>query len=244
VTAAGRVCGWCGGPIPPGARADAIYCKTLHRQAAHRFGKLRRRRDAAGDPLRFAYADPPYPKLARRYYADVDPHAAEVDHAALIARLVADYPDGWALSTSAAALPTVLPLCPPDVRVAAWVRGERPVAHLRPLSAWEPVIVHGGRDLLTGAAVKDRRTDALVYHARARRTDPRRVVGAKPAAFAWWLFDLLGALPVDELDDLYPGSGGIARAWALYTGSGRRPHDATRRSSTPTTRRASIERAG
>lgn len=42
-------------------------------------------------------------------------------------------------------------------------------------------------------------------------------MGAKPARFAFWLFDLLGALPGDELDDLYPGSGGIRRAWQLYT---------------------------
>ena len=34
-------------------------------------------------------------------------------------------------------------------------------------------------------------------------------MGAKPAAFCWWVFDLLGALPGDELVDLFPGSGGI-----------------------------------
>lgn len=185
--------------------------------------------------MRFAYADPPYPKLARRYYAGVDRHAAEVDHAHLVARLEHDYPDGWALSTSAAALPAVLALCPPGVDVAAWVRGERATTHLRPLSAWEPVIVRGGRDLLTGPGPDVRRVDALVYGARPRTTDPRRVIGAKPAAFAWWLFDLLGALPGDDLDDLFPGSGGIARAWSLYS---------TGRASTPTTRRPSIERAG
>lgn len=65
-----RRCAWCAGPIPPAARADSVYCHTLHRQAAHRFGKLRRRRVATGRPSRFAYADPPYPRNARRYYAD------------------------------------------------------------------------------------------------------------------------------------------------------------------------------
>jgi hypothetical protein len=30
------------------------------------------------------------------------------------------------------------------------------------------------------------------------------------------VFDLLGALPGDEFTDLYPGSGGVARAWATY----------------------------
>ena len=58
-----------------------------------------------------------------------------------------------------------------------------------------------------------RRLDALVYRPGARRTDPGRVIGAKPAIFARWIFDLLGALPGDEFVDLFPGSGGIARAW-------------------------------
>jgi hypothetical protein len=113
-TAAGRVCGWCGGPIPPGARADAVYCCTLHRQAAHRFGKLRRRRVAAGRPPPVRLRRPALPEARAPLLRRRRPrHAAEVDHAALVARLVADYPDGWALSTSAAALPVVLPLCPP-----------------------------------------------------------------------------------------------------------------------------------
>jgi hypothetical protein len=63
-----------------------------------------------------ANADPPYPGKAF-YYRDHPDYAGEVDHAALIARL-STY-DGWALSTSAAALPAVLALCPPGVRVAA-----------------------------------------------------------------------------------------------------------------------------
>lgn len=61
-------------------------------------------------------------------------------------------------------------------------------------------------------------TDSLIYPARPRATDPGRVIGAKPAVFARWVFELLGARPGDTLDDLFPGSGGIARAWAAYTG--------------------------
>lgn len=62
-------------------------------------------------------------------------------------------------------------------------------------------------------------TDSLIYPARPRATDPGRVIGAKPAVFARWIFDLLGARPGDTLDDLFPGSGGIGRAWAAYTGA-------------------------
>jgi hypothetical protein len=47
---------------------------------------------------------------------------------------------------------------------------------------------------------------------------PGRVIGAKPAAVCQWIFILLGAGPGDILDDLFPGSGAVARAWAAYTG--------------------------
>jgi hypothetical protein len=55
-----------------------------------------------------------------------------------------------------------------------------------------------------------------VHTSRPRTSDPRRVIGAKPSTFAFWIFELLGAQPGDTLDDLYPGSGGIARAWDIY----------------------------
>jgi len=44
------------------------------------------------------------------------------------------------------------------------------------------------------------------------------VVGAKPAAVCRWIFTLLGAAPGDMLDDLFPGSGAVGRAWAVFTG--------------------------
>ena len=89
--------------------------------------------------MRFAYADPPYPGRAHYY-----PERTEVDHQALVERLVAEFPDGWALSTSAEALQHVLALCPGGVRVCAWQRAVRPARSRRPISAWEPLVVHGG----------------------------------------------------------------------------------------------------
>lgn len=250
-----RACEWCGGEIPPAARVDSICCSKRCRQARHRFraavGQASR---SAGAPLRLAYADPPYPGRSRRYYGDHPDYAGEVDHAELIASLVATY-DGWALSTSADALVDVLALCPPGVKVAAWHRGARPRRRVvRPLNAWEPVIYFGervGQDLddasrlpsdptrrgdqvidasrstvvrhdASRSAVGDasagspRRVDSLVYAARARTTDPGRVVGAKPATFCRWIFDLLGAQAGDEFVDVFPGSGGVARAWLAY----------------------------
>jgi hypothetical protein len=48
-------------------------------------------------------------------------------------------------------------------------------------------------------------------------TLPSRVIGAKPAAVCRWIFTLLGAGPGDTLDDLFPGSGVVGRAWAAFT---------------------------
>lgn len=195
-------------------RADSLYCKQGCRQAAWRFGRGRIRRERADRPMRFAYADPPYPEMARRYYQHHRDFAGEVDHGRLVEQLATGGYDGWALSTSAAALRDVLALCPDDVRVAAWVRGERPTRSYGPLNAWEPVIYRGGRPN-PSPSIDTRRIDALVHRARARTTDPHRIIGAKPAEFCWWLFELLGMRPGDELADLFPGSGGVSRAWAL-----------------------------
>lgn len=239
-----RECAWCRGPIPPTMRVDAACCSVRCRQARHRFkvGVGRPGAVADGHTLRLAYADPPYPGKSRKYYGNHPDFAGEVDHPALIASLT-EY-DGWALSTSASALPEVLASCPPGVRVAAWHRGERPTRSLGPLNAWEPVIYRGGRLSVVLAGEHDasrsavvhasrstvvtplndreasrgsgRRVDSLIYTARARRTDPAWVTGAKPAAFSRWIFDLLGALPGDEFTDVFPGSGGVLRAWEAY----------------------------
>ncbi|GAA1381349.1 hypothetical protein [Catellatospora chokoriensis] len=211
-----RLCAWCELAIPPSARRDAVCCSTRCRQARHRFARTVGTPAVAvdpGRPLRLAYADPPYPGKAW-LYRDHPDYGGEVDHAELIARLTGY--DGWALSTSARALPAVLALCPPGVRVAAWHRGERPTASRWPLNAWEPVIYHGGRP----ANPDDRgprRTDSLVHGVAPMTTLPGRVIGVKPAAFTRWMFDLLGAAPGDSFDDLFPGSGAVARAWTAFT---------------------------
>jgi hypothetical protein len=203
------------------ARRDAVCCSVRCRQARHRFTRAAGRAVegtsavAGGRPRRLAYADPPYPGKAF-YYRDHPDYAGEVDHAELIRRLCRY--DGWALSTSAAALPAVLALCPPGVRVAAWHRGERPTRAWQPLNAWEPVIYLPGRPLEASRATGGtRRVDSLVHGVTPMTTLPGRVVGAKPAAFCRWLFDLLAALPGDSLDDLFPGSGAVTRAWHAYT---------------------------
>ncbi|MEA2232392.1 MAG: hypothetical protein QOD83_2208 [Solirubrobacteraceae bacterium] len=197
------------------SRVDARYCSTRCRQAAHRAGVRRAELAATAAPLRLAYADPPYPGKSGLYRGEPG-YAGEVDLEELLWRLASF--DGWALSTSAEALPVVLAVAVArglDVRVAAWMRSARPHATARLLNGWEPVVFAGARQL-PGSAPQA--VDALVGVApRRRSTRPGAVIGAKPTDFCCWLFGLLGALPGDSLEDLYPGSGIVSWAWRRWT---------------------------
>lgn len=200
-------CAWCGEPLPElsaGAhskRVDTVFCKTVCRKAAWRLGQRGIARGVNTRPMRVAYADPPYPGLAWRYY-----RSPEVDHGELVARLVGNYPDGWALSTSADGLRDVLPLCPKSARVCAWVKPHP--AHVNSMglhNCWEPLIVVGGRQLKPGI-----RDWLSALPPRGGGTLP----GRKSIAFVAWLFACLGVLPGDELADLFPGTRIVSRAFA------------------------------
>jgi hypothetical protein len=164
-------------------------------------------------PIRVAYADPPYIGRARYY-----PERTEVDHAALVAQLVAEFPAGWALSCSSPSLRALLPLCPPATRVAAWVK---PWCSWKPTPqhpyAWEPLLVCGGRP--PSRLGRDRVRDWLAVSV----TTGCDFRGAKPEPFARWLFALLGLEAGDELVDLFPGTGAIGAAWDRYCRQGRLP---------------------
>ena len=156
--------------------------------------------------MKFAYADPPYLGQAKKRYSH-DPRCAEVDHAELIARLMDEFSDGWALSLSSPSLKQILPLAPDTARVMAWVK---PFAvfkpNVNPAYAWEPVIVHGGRKMGRGMpTVRD-------WHS-ANITLRKGLCGAKPESFCRWICDVLGAQPGDEMHDLYPGTGVMGRVW-------------------------------
>jgi len=156
--------------------------------------------EATSRPLIFAYADPPYPGFARKYY-----RRREVNHQALIASLEASGYAGWALSTSARALRELLPLCPPRARVCAWVKPIGVSSRTFGMhNTWEPVVVCPGRRLRPGV-----RDWLSAQPARNGGTLP----GRKPLAFCAWLFRVLGMLPGDELVDLFPGTGIVSRSW-------------------------------
>jgi hypothetical protein len=151
-----------------------------------------------------AYADPPYPGFAAKLYRSDPSYAGEVDHAALVASLLERY-DGWALSTGAYALRDILPLCPATARVCAWVKPIGASSNTYGIhNTWEPVIVVAGRSLRPG-----KRDWLAAQPARKGGELP----GRKPLAFCAWLFDLLGLQPGDTLDDLFPGTGIVTRAW-------------------------------
>lgn len=208
--------------MPRGVRSHARTCSKPCRQALHRF-KIEPAPRAAGTTVsrRFGYADPPYPGCAQRYYK-----RAEVDHRDLVARLMREFPDGWALSTSAEALDQVLAFCPRGTRVCPWVRGSRRVKTKTARRAWEPLLVYGGRQRVISKG--EELDDVLLLGIASRqRLHPNALTGMKPAPFWEWMFRLLGALPGDDFVELFPGSGAGARAWKLFTTRREPPRGAT-----------------
>ena len=159
--------------------------------------------------MRVAYADPPYPGCAHYYHNHPD-YAGEVDHADLVASLI-EY-DGWCLHTSSPTLKDLLPLCPDDIRVMAWVKpfaafkANVPVAY-----AWEPVIVKAARKPVVklGMTYRDWVAEPI--------TLKRGLVGVKPDAVCRWVFEVMGCEPTDELVDLFPGTGAVTRAWESWS---------------------------
>lgn len=224
-------CAWCASPLQERRRKDGsgwrrateAYCSQRCRQAGWR---LKRRRDpgnatdvrATGPGLlpgaRFDYYDPPYVGLAKRYYGDQPSYAGEVDHDALIASATADLEtgatQGWALSCSVRSLRHLLPLCPADVRVGAWVK---PIGvsgrTFGPHNTWEAVIVAGGRKMQPG--VRDWGEEPVLRGMPARGEGD--LIGRKSQAFCAWLFDLLGMVPGDEIVDHFPGTGIVTKTW-------------------------------
>lgn len=163
--------------------------------------------------MRLAYADPPYLGccgLYDHYHPDDRCWDDVSTHAALIDRL-AEF-DGWALSMTSGSLQTLLPLCPEDARVAAWVKPFCAFKRgVRPAYAWEPVIFRGGRNPTNGCphpppikgGVQTTPKDFLAESI----TLQKGLTGAKPRRFCEWVLDLLGYQAGDELVDLYPGTG-------------------------------------
>lgn len=173
--------------------------------------------------MKLAIADPPYLGRANRWYgdgrgsqggrhvADHHPDARAWDsaetHRDLVRRLCDEY-DGWAVAAAPASLPVYLGAVVGVVpRVMVWHRRNAPPSGSRIGSMWEPVIVRvpDGRSAVgSGLHVSD------VLDAPAPR---RGFAGSKPDAWTRWVLDALGYQPgVDDVDDLFAGSGAVASA--------------------------------
>lgn len=178
------------------------------------------------ETLHMAYADPPYMGQALKHYGNHRDYAGEVDHAKLVARLEREYPDGWALSASTPSLRHILPLCPEDVRVLAWIK---PFAaykrNVRVAYAWEPIIVRPARRLFGAIVTRDfllaEDDDLAVSEVFAENIAMRKgLSGVKPERLCFWLFNVMGLRAHDHLDDLFPGSGAVGEAWAKWVALG------------------------
>lgn len=169
--------------------------------------------------MKVAYADPPYLGCGS-YYAKLHPESMQWNnletHKALIDRLSSEF-EAWALSLHSPSLQAILPLCPNDVRVGAWVK---PFASFKPginpAYCWEPVIFRGGRK-------RDRKEWTCRDWIAESITLRRGLTGAKPENFCFWVFDFLGLQIGDELHDLFPGTGGVSRAWKTWINTPRLP---------------------
>lgn len=161
--------------------------------------------------LVMAYADPPYPGLARKYYKDHRDFGGEVDHRGLLSSLeerrTSGEIAGWALSTSSRALQYVLALMPASAtpEICSWHKLVGPGDGKRH-DFWEPLIVVPGRPWRQGFQ--------NVLCAATARGGHEKLTGRKPILFCAWLFDALGMSPGDELLDLFPGTGGVSAAWS------------------------------
>ncbi|MBI4815204.1 MAG: hypothetical protein HY791_03025 [Deltaproteobacteria bacterium] len=159
-----------------------------------------------GSPGTFEIADPPYPGLASKYYRREKSFAGEVDHSALLDRLLASSLTGWALCTSPEGLRRLISRCPPDVDVGIWAKPVGPQPGRRRF--WECVLVRTSRP--RPLATRD---FLVALPARSGGTLP----GRKPIAYCTWLYALLGMRPGDSLIDTYPGTGIFTRAWAYLS---------------------------
>lgn len=163
--------------------------------------------------MKAAYADPPYLGCGAKHYGALHPDAADYDdpatHKTLIERLCDEY-DCWALSCHEPSLRVLLPMVPADVLVGVWVKPFASFkANVTRAYAWEPVLFKFHRP-------RAREQDTWRDFISAPITMQRGFPGAKPDAFAFWVFEGLNLLPDDTFHDLFPGSGAVSLAWQAW----------------------------
>lgn len=144
-------------------------------------------------------------------YKDHADYDGEVDHKRLLERLQDEY-NGFVLHASATSrsMAELAPLVAKieGVRWCSWVKGF--AAFKRNVSvayAWEPVIIKPARKPVVSKrlVMRDWIQESI--------TLKRGLTGAKPKNVCWWAFELVGARPEDEMDDIFIGTGAVTKAW-------------------------------
>lgn len=182
--------------------------------------------------MKLAIADPPYLGRADRWYGDghgsgrtgnagnyrgrngrkpdYHPEAARWDdpqaHIDLVHDLAARF-DGRAVAGHASTTRLLLNAAPDDARLAIWARPNAMPGGSRVVNSWEPVLYQippARRGRTAGLGVRD------FLHASVI---PQGFLGSKPPEWTRWVLDLLGYDPaIDDLTDLFAGSGAVAAA--------------------------------
>lgn len=181
--------------------------------------------------MKLAIADPPYPPFigsggrknrASRWYgtgqrstkdrvADQHPEAHEWDdpsrHRQLLEDLMDVY-DGWAISTAPDGIAAYGEL-PVGVRIMAWIKPNAQPGSHRLRSNWEPVILYPPQGRRSNRGGRGSIPDV---HTAPIRTQSG-FQGQKPESYTHWILDALTFDPwSDSVDDMFPGSGAVARA--------------------------------
>lgn len=177
--------------------------------------------------LRCAYGDSPYLGCCGLYG-----HVHEGENPALygcwdeldtwkryLAWLDDEYPDGWAFSCNSTNLRDLLPLCPPDVRVSAWVKPFHVYKKgVRPAYAWEAVVWRGGRNPQWGhkhpPPEKGGQATTPKDFVSCNITLKKGLTGSKPEAVCEAIVAWLGLVEGDELHDVFPGLGQMGEVTA------------------------------
>lgn len=179
--------------------------------------------------MKIGYADPPYPGCAHMYKDHPD-YAGEVDHRALVERLMDEF-DGWVLHTHVPGLRMmerehILP-GGDEIRICQWVKPFAAFKRNVPVGyASEPVIVKAARKPVVSKRLTPLRDFFTSETVRENIAMKRGLTGAKPEAVVHWALEVVAARPDDELHDLFPGTGAVTSAWLSWCGKFTLPQDA------------------
>ena len=139
------------------------------------------------------------------FYDDISTHKLMVDN------LIDEY-DGWAIAMAHDNLRAYLPLIPKNIpiRIGIWNRPPLPGGS-RVINGYEPCIVRIPEGRKSGIGFEGLNPRDCVTIAR----EYLGFTGSKPKAWTRWVLDMLGYDPeVDTVDDLFHGSGAVAKELA------------------------------